>query len=150
MAYTGRGTEERSIEDSAGNQERIFTLEEARALVPSVRALFERFNRARETASGIAAALEALEERRSRENILQVARPLRERREELGEQIETMRAVVRTVQEMGVAIKSLDPALIDFRSPRDGRIVYLCWREGEDDIDYWHDLDTGYAGRRPL
>jgi hypothetical protein len=40
--------------------------------------------------------------------------------------------------------------LVDFRTMRDGRAVYLCWRLGEDAIRYWHELDAGFAGRRPL
>jgi hypothetical protein len=51
---------------------------------------------------------------------------------------------------LGVEIKDLDQGLIDFRSVRDGRIVYLCWRLGEDEIAYWHDLDAGFAGRQPI
>ena len=39
--------------------------------------------------------------------------------------------------------------LVDFRAMRDGRAVYLCWRR-EERIDFWHELDAGYAGRQPL
>ncbi|HUX86133.1 MAG TPA: DUF2203 family protein [Chloroflexota bacterium] len=40
--------------------------------------------------------------------------------------------------------------LVDFPAERDGRVVYLCWRRGEDQIHYWHELDAGFAGRQPL
>jgi hypothetical protein len=40
--------------------------------------------------------------------------------------------------------------LIDFPHWRDGREVYLCWKLGEERIDYWHDIDAGYDGRQPL
>jgi len=50
----------------------------------------------------------------------------------------------------GVELKGIDEGLIDFPSERDGRIVYLCWRLGEDRIAWWHDIDAGFAGREPL
>jgi len=50
----------------------------------------------------------------------------------------------------GVEIKDFDLGLCDFPHERDGKIVYLCLRRGEDRIDWWHDLDAGFAGRRPL
>lgn len=50
----------------------------------------------------------------------------------------------------GIELKDLDQGLIDFRSDRGGRIVYLCWRLGEERIAWWHDLDAGFGGRQPL
>jgi hypothetical protein len=57
---------------------------------------------------------------------------------------------IRQVLELGVEIKDLNLGLIDFPSVRDNRIVYLCWRLGEGPIAFWHELDTGFAGRQPL
>ncbi len=54
------------------------------------------------------------------------------------------------LHELGVELKDPAIGLIDFRSLREGRIIYLCWRLGEPTIAYWHDLDTGFAGRQPL
>ncbi|HWE60154.1 MAG TPA: DUF2203 domain-containing protein [Chloroflexota bacterium] len=142
--------ESTAIDEYSGAQPRIFTMEEALEVLPTIKTLFLRFNRAREVAAEIADDLKALEERRTRANTLELARPLRQHREALGEQVEQMRLVVHSVQDLGVEIKRLDPALVDFRSYRYGRVVYLCWQEGEDTICYWHDLDSGFAGRRPL
>jgi hypothetical protein len=52
--------------------------------------------------------------------------------------------------EWGIELKGLEEGLVDFPSDRDGRTVYLCWKQGEDSIQWWHDLDTGFAGRQPL
>ena len=53
--------------------------------------------------------------------------------------------------ELGVQLKDYTRGLIDFPSRRDGRVVLLCWQLGEDDeIRWWHDLETGFAGRRPI
>jgi hypothetical protein len=52
---------------------------------------------------------------------------------------------------MEVVLRDLERGLVDFPALRDGREVYLCWVEREEDtIDFWHDVDAGYAGREPL
>jgi hypothetical protein len=49
-----------------------------------------------------------------------------------------------------IQIKDLDRGLIDFPAYVGGREVFLCWESGEEDIEFWHDLNTGYAGRERL
>jgi hypothetical protein len=61
-----------------------------------------------------------------------------------------MRAALIELREMEVVLRDLDRGLVDFPALRDGREIYLCWLEGEDEIAYWHDPDTGFAGREPL
>lgn len=62
-----------------------------------------------------------------------------------------LRAAAAELAAAGIVIRDLDRGLVDFPSIRDGREVYLCWVESEeDDIGYWHDLDAGYDGREPL
>ena len=49
-----------------------------------------------------------------------------------------------------IQIKDVDRGLIDFPSWRDGREVFLCWEKDEPDIEFWHDLESGYSSREPL
>lgn len=59
--------------------------------------------------------------------------------------------LVTEIGEMGVQIKDASRGLIDFPCLRDDRIVLLCWQLGEGDrIQWWHDTDAGFAGRRSL
>ena len=52
---------------------------------------------------------------------------------------------------MGVQLKDFERGLIDFPSLRDGRVVLLCWQLDEgDELEWWHDIDAGFAGRTPL
>ena len=51
---------------------------------------------------------------------------------------------------LAIVVKDVDQGLVDFLGKRNGRDIYLCWQYGEDDIDYWHDLNTGFAGRHPI
>jgi hypothetical protein len=59
-------------------------------------------------------------------------------------------AVFAEFQRREIQIKDLDRGLIDFPAVVDGREVFLCWEQDEDDIEFWHDLDAGYAGRERL
>ena len=54
------------------------------------------------------------------------------------------------LEEIGCHFKGFDAGLVDFYSLRDDQLVFLCWRDGEDRITHWHELDTGFAGRRPV
>lgn len=55
------------------------------------------------------------------------------------------------LHELGIELKDYTRGLIDFPSMREGRIVLLCWQLGEGDkIEFWHDTETGFAGRQPL
>jgi hypothetical protein len=55
------------------------------------------------------------------------------------------------LHEMGVQLKDYSRGLIDFPSLRDGRVVLLCWQLGEPDrVEWWHEVETGFAGRKPL
>lgn len=54
------------------------------------------------------------------------------------------------VRELGGVVKDPQSGLVDFYGRIDGRVVWLCWRYGEDTLGYYHELDAGYRGRRPL
>jgi hypothetical protein len=54
------------------------------------------------------------------------------------------------LEALGIQLKDRRIGLIDFPSEMDGRRVLLCWRLGESSVQYWHDEQTGYAGRQPL
>jgi hypothetical protein len=56
----------------------------------------------------------------------------------------------RELESLGIQLKDPRLGLVDFPSEVDGRTVLLCWRFGEPEVQFWHELDAGYAGRRPL
>ncbi|HEX5482377.1 MAG TPA: DUF2203 domain-containing protein [Terriglobia bacterium] len=58
--------------------------------------------------------------------------------------------VVNQIQETGCVVKDLDMGLVDFPALHNGQEVYLCWKLGEKRIDYWHGVEEGFAGRKPL
>jgi hypothetical protein len=73
--------------------------------------------------------------------------------EAAGEVEREARALARAIDEIaehGAEVKDIDEGLIDFPAVRQGETVLLCWRLGEDEIRFWHGVEDGFAGRRPL
>ena len=64
--------------------------------------------------------------------------------------LEDMHENLQAIQEIGVIVKDLDLGLCDFPFYLDGRIVYLCWKLGEDRIEWWHEITTGFSERQPI
>lgn len=100
-----------------------FSRAEAEALLPTVRPLLEDLRR----------RVATFRERRSEPLAMEI------------------RALLAELEGLGVEVKDPATGLVDFRTTRRGREVYLCWRLGEPDrILYWHDLEAGFAGRKAL
>lgn len=130
--------------------ERYFTPDEANAALPEVRPLVEQMVR-------LGQALGAAEARRAEaltsiagngggippSELARVNREADRAGRELGRCIEQIRA-------HGAEVKDVERGLIDFPALRDGIEVCLCWHLGEGEIGYWHGLEEGFAGRKPL
>jgi hypothetical protein len=61
-----------------------------------------------------------------------------------------LRGYVREIEELGAEVKDLELGLVDFPMRLGGRTVLLCWKAGEAEVRFWHEVDGGFAGRRPL
>lgn len=122
---------------------RTFTLEEANALLPHVRALLDDMveSRAQILASGA-----------SLESVLRHASGNGGSKQASGFVLLLQRfsATLEALQGLGVELKDLDQGLVDFPSYREGQLVYLCWKRGEEQIGFWHSVESGFAGRQPL
>jgi hypothetical protein len=59
-------------------------------------------------------------------------------------------ACLDELEQVGCVFKGFDVGLIDFPALLDGRDVYLCWQFDEPRLEYWHEIDGGFAGRQPL
>jgi hypothetical protein len=64
--------------------------------------------------------------------------------------IADLEAVLREFQQREIQLKDMERGLVDFPAIIGGREVFLCWEKDEEDIEFWHDLDAGYAGRERL
>jgi hypothetical protein len=63
---------------------------------------------------------------------------------------DSLREGLRQLAEWHIELKDLSSGLVDFPTLREGREVYLCWWLGEDEVAFWHELTTGFAGRQPV
>jgi hypothetical protein len=58
--------------------------------------------------------------------------------------------LIHNIQDAGAIIKDVNSGLLDFPALKDGREVYLCWKHGEEDIAFWHEIEDGFAGRQSI
>ena len=124
---------------------KIFTIDEANALLPNVRAIVSRVRkvyrnlaRYRDEAKKAAAASE--QGGGGVENGVQYA-----------QLVTSLTGEIAKLEDLGVQLKDYERGLVDFPSLREGRVVLLCWQLGEgDQLEWWHDMDAGFAGRTPL
>lgn len=122
---------------------RLFTLDEVRATLPQVKSLMEQVQAARR---------EILRLHPETLPVIQRA-AMNGGNKAMGElavHVTRLEAGIKGIQALGVVIKDVDAGLVDFIGVRNGREVYLCWRYGEEEIGYWHELNAGFAGRRPV
>ena len=124
---------------------KIFSVEEANALLPTVRRLAGRIQhtyKALSSYQGVAKqAAEAAE--RGGGGIAEGVR--------YASILTELTRLLNELESLGVQIKDFGRGLVDFPSLRDGRVVLLCWQLGEGDtLEWWHDVDAGFAGRNPL
>jgi hypothetical protein len=61
-----------------------------------------------------------------------------------------LRGYLCEIEELGAEVKDLEIGLVDFPARAGSRTVYLCWKAGEPEIGFWHEIDAGFAGRRPI
>jgi len=64
--------------------------------------------------------------------------------------VERMESAVRQIDAWGITLRDIGSGLVDVPALANGRPIWLCWKLGEDDIAWWHELDAGIAGRKPL
>ena len=126
---------------------RLFTVEEANASLPAVIPLLEEMRGARAELEGARRALGRLTPKMRSNGSATLATELEGRIDTLTRDIG---AGLHRLSAMGVEVKDISRGLIDFPSLRDDRVVYLCWQLGEGEIEYWHEIEAGFAGRRPL
>ena len=69
---------------------------------------------------------------------------------ELVQDFERIDRLVKTINATGAILKDINSGLVDFLAMREGREVCLCWRYDEPEIQYWHDIQAGFAGRQPI
>ena len=124
---------------------KIFTVQEANALLPEVRIIAGNIQRAHRKVARFRDEAKKASEAAERggggitEGVAYAVA------------LTELTAQLSDLEALGVQLKDFDRGLVDFPSLRDGRVVLLCWQLGEgDELEWWHDVDAGFAGRTPL
>ena len=122
---------------------RVYTLNEARSALPRIRRLMGEVQSARAEILRLRPeAWPAL--RKAAGNGGNVAAG------QLLAHFARLEAGVKGIGQLGVVVKDVDSGLVDFLARRQGREVYICWRYGEDELVYWHDIQAGFSGRQMI
>ena len=124
---------------------KLFTVQEANELLPSVREILERIQRSRRRLTTFSEEAKQAAEGAEQGGGGMKNGPL------YASLLTSLTLEIAELEGMGVQLKDFDRGLIDFPSLREGRVVLLCWQLGEgDELEWWHDLESGFAGRTPL
>ena len=131
--------------------QRYFTSEEANELLPEVRTAAEELIEHRRAARAVASKRAQLVTRIAGNGGDFDPQEPRELEEDFERETAAMNEAVEQLEQLGVIVKDADRGLVDFPALREsGEEVLLCWQVGEDEVAYWHGLEEGFAGRKPL
>ncbi len=124
---------------------KLFTIDEANALLPAVREILKKIQHSRRRLATF-----RKEAKLAAENAEQGGGGIKEG-VQYAEFLTGFTSDLAELEALGIQMKDFDRGLIDFPSLREGRVVLLCWQLGEgDEVEWWHDVDAGFAGRTPL
>ncbi len=131
-------------------EERYFTVEEANEALGEVRPLTEELVEHRRALVELQERQSALTARIAGNGGNVEPHELEDVQERLDKEVAGIARCVARIHEVGGLVKDLDDGLVDFPATHEGEEILLCWRLGEDEIAFWHGLDEGFSGRKPL
>jgi hypothetical protein len=131
-------------------EERHFSIEEANDALDEVRPLTEELVGHRRALVKLQERQAAVTSRIAGNGGNVEPHELEDVQERLDEEVAGIARCVARIHEVGALVKDLDAGLVDFPALRDGEEILLCWRLGEAEVGFWHGLDEGFSGRKPL
>jgi hypothetical protein len=133
-------------------EQKIYTLEEVNAKIPNLRAIVGRQLSRRAIIQEKLTVLGDLVDDIPDDFAVSPddSDLIRALKAELKQRVDEYRGGWEEVEELGAVIKDPQIGLVDFYGRVDGNVVWLCWKYGEDDVAYYHALDAGFGGRKPI
>lgn len=125
------------------SSERIFTLSEANGLIPELEQLWSKIKEGRQILIDTREEVKKASAQASLGGGTVVG-------VQYIKGLQDINGSLHAIQELGVVIKDVEVGLCDFPSLLNDRLVFLCWKSGEEQVRWWHDLDSGFAHRQPL
>ena len=131
------------------NQLKVFTVPEANQPVPKLTEMIQDLQKRRELIASLEVEIDALElVAESRRDIVSPA--VQKKIDEYNKVVNRFYQLIDEIHELGCFLKDLNLGLIDFYALLEGRVVYLCWKMGEKQVNHWHEVGKGYAYRQPF
>ena len=133
--------------------EKTFTLEEANQLLGQIAPLIQRLQQLHQSILTTNQQLDEAADKLSQGNgypITDLQTQIEELTASQRRLVEDFQSSLEHLERLGGVLKDLTQGLVDFYAIRDGEIVFLCWRMGEEHIQFWHSVEDGFAGRQPL
>jgi hypothetical protein len=132
-------------------KDKTFTLEEAHKLLPVLRSLLRRSMEGKALIEQVEKELQDLKHHILLSGGLMVNVPaVAHRKAERDKAFQEIKDALAEIDAIGVQVKDLDIGLLDFPCAVEGEIVLLCWKYGEEQIEFWHGMEEGFQGRKPL
>ncbi len=130
---------------------KTFTLDQAHRLLPVLKSLLKRSMEGKQLIDQVEKELQDLRHRILLSGGLSVDVPaLARRRAERDKALQDTKDAIAEINSIGVQVKDLDIGLLDFPCALEDEVVLLCWKYGEEKIQYWHGLEEGFKGRKPI
>ena len=126
---------------SINESPKTFTVDEANALLLQVKPLLEQLQGLQRSIAQTSQQLDERVRKVSAGNGYPIQTP---------PLLEQFQSTLKQLEELGCWLKDLNTGLIDFYGLRDGELIFLCWKLGEDHVRFWHSVEAGFAGRQPL
>ena len=120
---------------------RYFTIKSANEALPSV---IEKFNNLKKQKN------EIMKEQQELQSSVSNFEEYMIQKQKLNSEMTKLYQMIEDLESTGVSLKGLDQGLLDFPSKRFDEDVWLCWKDGETEIKFWHDMNSGFNGRKPI
>jgi hypothetical protein len=130
---------------------RTFTLDEAQSLLPVLESLLKRAIDGKRSAEEAESHLAGLAQRIYLSGGMRVnPATVAHQRAELESHLTMVKESIAEIDAIGVQVKDLETGLLDFPFKLDEEVVLLCWKMGEQSIEHWHTVESGFGGRQPV
>lgn len=130
---------------------KTFTLDEAQSLLPVLESLLRRALESKQAAEEVDAQLAELSRRIYLAGGMRVdVTKVGQQKAEMESHLQRVRESLAEMEQIGVQVKDMDAGLLDFPCRIEDEVVLLCWRMGENAIEYWHTMESGFKGRQPV
>ena len=132
-------------------KQKTFTYEQASTLLPVLRTLLKRSMDGKQLIESVENELQDLRHRILLSGGLSVDIPaVAHRRAERDKALQEIKDALAEIEAIGVQVKDLDIGLLDFPCVVEEEIILLCWKYGEEKIAFWHGVEEGFRGRKPI